>query len=174
MLVRKNRGIKLGRRLIRVFKWVTRSRFRSSRYRKLDSKAGASRKSRAISKLCKWGKSIRHGLFKSGNRGYNRVDHDPEFDQKSVQVPKGHLAVYVGERDGEIQRVLVPVLFLNHPLFEKLLKESEKVYGFNQPGQITIPCPISEFEHVQTKIAAGEKFRHRLYRRSHIPGIKCL
>lgn len=174
MLIRKNNGIKLGRRLIRVFRWVTRRRFGSSKYHKLDSGSEASRKSKAISKLCKWGETIRQGLFNSSNRGYIRVGHDPEFDPKPVQVPKGHLAVYVGERDGEIQRVLVPVLFLNHPLFEKLLKEAEEVYGFNHPGQITIPCPISEFEHVQTKIAAGEKFRHRLHRQSQIPGVKCL
>lgn len=102
------------------------------------------------------------------------MGHDPNLDANPVHVPKGHLAVYVGERDGEIQRVLVPVLFLNHPLFEKLLKEAEEVYGFNHAGQITIPCPISEFEHVQTKIAAGEKFRERIYRLSYIPGIKCL
>lgn len=70
-------------------------------------------------------------------------------------MPKGHLAVYVGEEDGEWQRVVVPAVYFNHPLFGGLLREAEKEYGFHQPpGGLTIPCRISEFESVRTRIAA--------------------
>ncbi|XP_073028486.1 uncharacterized protein [Primulina eburnea] len=86
-------------------------------------------------------------------QGYIRVGGDPVLE-KPVQVPKGHIAVYVGPRDGDSQRMLVPLAYINHPLFVDLLKESEKEYGFNHPGGITIPCRISEFERVQTRIKA--------------------
>lgn len=88
-----------------------------------------------------------------------------------VQVPKGHLEVYVGDGENETKRVLVPILFLNHPLFGELLKEAEDVYGFEYPGRIMIPCPISEFENVQTKI---EKCHPWIHRHGSNSGVKCL
>lgn len=87
-------------------------------------------------------------------RGYSRLGYNP--------VPKGQMAVYVGQKDGVFQRVLVPVIYFNHPLFGDLLREAEEEYGFTHPGGITIPCRISEFERVQTRIAAGNGSRRLL------------
>ncbi|XP_020225134.1 auxin-induced protein 10A5-like [Cajanus cajan] len=91
----------------------------------------------------------------------------PEWEPKYVQLgkspielPKGHLAVYVGESEDEKQRVLVPVTHFNHPLLGKLLEDAENVYGFDHPGVITIPCKISEFERVQKIIATTPSY-HR-------------
>ncbi|KAL2254831.1 UNVERIFIED_CONTAM: Indole-3-acetic acid-induced protein ARG7 [Sesamum indicum] len=54
-------------------------------------------------------------------------------------VPKGHLAVYVGEI--ERKRFVIPVSYLNHPLFQDLLFQAEEEFGFYHPtGGITIPC----------------------------------
>lgn len=94
-------------------------------------------------------------------RGYIRVGQEP-FLEKAVDVPKGHMAVYVGQKDGDFERVLVPIVYINHPLFGDLLKESEKEFGFNHPGGLTIPCRISEFERVQTRIKAGRCTRKLL------------
>ncbi|KAF9614474.1 hypothetical protein IFM89_018721 [Coptis chinensis] len=81
-----------------------------------------------------------------------------EFDHpKPIEVPKGHLAVYVGSKDDDPHRVLVPIIYFNHPLFGQLLQEAEKEFGYNHSGGIKIPCPISEFERVKTSIAAGRK-----------------
>ncbi|KAL0422856.1 UNVERIFIED_CONTAM: Indole-3-acetic acid-induced protein ARG7 [Sesamum latifolium] len=56
-----------------------------------------------------------------------------------VDVPKGHLAVYVGER--ERKRFVIPVSYLNHPSFQDLLFQAEEEFGFDHPtGGITIPC----------------------------------
>ncbi|KAG1360823.1 putative auxin-responsive protein SAUR36 [Cocos nucifera] len=73
--------------------------------------------------------------------------------------PKGHLAVYVsGGRKGKEaappRRFVVPVIDFNHPLFVELLREAEEEFGFDHPGGITIPCPVSRFERVRTSIAA--------------------
>ncbi|KAI7747659.1 hypothetical protein M8C21_017528 [Ambrosia artemisiifolia] len=61
------------------------------------------------------------------------------------QVPKGFLAVNVGEAEGEKQRFVVPVMWFNHPLFVELLKVAEDEYGFEQKGTITIPCNVHHF-----------------------------
>ncbi|KAL0334642.1 UNVERIFIED_CONTAM: Auxin-induced protein X15 [Sesamum radiatum] len=56
-----------------------------------------------------------------------------------VDVPKEHLAVYVGE--SERKRFVIPVSYLNHPSFQDLLFQAEEEFGFDHPmGGITIPC----------------------------------
>lgn len=91
--------------------------------------------------------------------GYMQIGEDPIQEEKKKQnlggIPKGYMAVYVGQKDGDFQRVLVPVMYFNHPLFGELLRGAEEEFGFNHPGAITLPCRISEFEHVQTRIKQG-------------------
>lgn len=67
-------------------------------------------------------------------------------------VPKGCVAVYVGSEGEEPQRFVIPAVYVNHPLFQKLLKEAEEEYGFEQKGAITIPCQVSHFKKVQELI----------------------
>ncbi|PIN01117.1 hypothetical protein CDL12_26378 [Handroanthus impetiginosus] len=157
----KTRGFRLGRKLVRVFKCFIhrRTRRRSAVYQRLQPPAGP------FSKLCKWVHSLRSGArrlcFGKNNSGYIQIGHDPIERPK---LPKGHLAVYVGEKEDDASRVLVPVLYFNHPLFAELLREAEKVHGFDHPGGIQIPCPRSELENVQMKIAAasgGRMWRKR-------------
>ncbi|KAH0643124.1 hypothetical protein KY290_034729 [Solanum tuberosum] len=113
--------------------------------------------SRAISNLCKLGHFLKQstkGLcFGRPNSGYIRVGQEP-IAPKKVSVPKGHLAVYVGEKKDDTCRIMVPVIYFNHPLFAELLKEAEMVYGYNHSGGIRIPCRVSEFENVKSRIAA--------------------
>lgn len=67
-------------------------------------------------------------------------------------VPKGFVAVYVGNNQEEQARFVIPVLYFNHPLFFHLLQEAEQFYGFHQKGVLAIPCQISEFEYLQWHI----------------------
>ncbi|XP_027355572.1 auxin-induced protein X10A-like [Abrus precatorius] len=63
---------------------------------------------------------------------------------KAVEVPKGYLAVYVGEK---MKRFLIPVSFLNEPLFQELLNQAEEEFGYNHPmGGLTIPCKEDVFQ----------------------------
>ncbi|KAK3195357.1 hypothetical protein Dsin_026667 [Dipteronia sinensis] len=56
----------------------------------------------------------------------------------SVNVPKGHVAVYVGE--SQKKRFIVPISFLNQPSFQELLRKAEEEFGFHHPtGGLTIP-----------------------------------
>ncbi|CAH9110230.1 unnamed protein product [Cuscuta epithymum] len=83
------------------------------------------------------------------------------------RVPKGHLAVYVGRRDEDFKRVLVPAIYFNHPLFGELLRDAEEEFGFCHPGRIAIPCRISEFERVRTRIMEGTESSRRMVFRRH-------
>ncbi|GMY05583.1 auxin-responsive protein SAUR21-like [Fagus crenata] len=57
----------------------------------------------------------------------------------SSDVPKGYIAVYVGE--SEKKRFVIPISFLNQPSFQQLLSMAEEEFGFDHPmGGLTIPC----------------------------------
>ncbi|CAA0824712.1 Auxin-responsive protein SAUR32 [Striga hermonthica] len=49
----------------------------------------------------------------------------------------------------ERRRFVIPVAYVNHPLFARLLGEAEEEYGFEQEGPINIPCHVEEFCHVK-------------------------
>lgn len=171
--MRKIRGFKIGKRLVRVTRWIIRKTRGGSGYQRLGAPdMSCECKSKPISKLISWGRRLTNGakslcLAKPAS-GYVPMDQDP-IREKPVSVPKGYLAVYVGQKDGDFHRVLVPVIYFNHPLFGKLLRDAEEEYGFNQQGGITIPCRFSEFEQVQTRIAAGNGARTRklTWKRNH-------
>ncbi|KAJ4846550.1 hypothetical protein Tsubulata_013556 [Turnera subulata] len=144
------RGFRLGHRLTRICKWTIRPRRKPARLHFLA-------RSLPISRLSALARYLRRGAKKLcfGNSGpdhYIRLGHkNPQVDH--MEVPKGHLAVYVGEGDGDTRRrEVVPVIYFNHPLFGELLKEAERVYGFDHPGGITLPCGYSEFEKVKMRI----------------------
>ncbi|XP_047336068.1 auxin-responsive protein SAUR36-like [Impatiens glandulifera] len=100
----------------------------------------------------------------NSRRGYVPLNNAADDDKLSVP-PKGYMAVYVGQRDGGgdgFHEFTIPVIYLNHPLFGELLRESQDEFGFNHPGKITIPCKVSDFENVQTRIAAAAGGRRKL------------
>ncbi|CAF2133078.1 auxin-induced protein 15A-like [Brassica rapa] len=64
-------------------------------------------------------------------------------------VPKGHVAVYVGETYQRKKRFVIPISCLNHPLFQDLLSLAEEEFGFDHPtGCLTIPCTEDYFTAV--------------------------
>ncbi|XP_057503393.1 auxin-responsive protein SAUR32-like [Actinidia eriantha] len=79
--------------------------------------------------------------------------------EEEREIPRGCVAVVVGQGK-EQQRVVVPVIYINHPLFMKLLKEAEEEYGFDQKGPINIPCHVDEFRYVKGIIDKQESLHH--------------
>ncbi|XWS67788.1 hypothetical protein CRYUN_Cryun04dG0035400 [Craigia yunnanensis] len=68
----------------------------------------------------------------------------PLITREKPDVPKGHIASYVGET--QRKRFVVPISVLNHPSFRDLLKRAEEEFGFNHPmGGLTIPCREDAF-----------------------------
>ena len=64
----------------------------------------------------------------------------PKNNRALADVPKGHFVVYVGEAE---KRFVVPISYLKHPLFQKLLDRAEEEYGFSH-GMDGIRVPSSE------------------------------
>ena len=58
---------------------------------------------------------------------------------KAVEVPRGYLAVYVGE--SQKKRFVIPIAYLSQPSFQELLSQAEEEFGYDHPmGGLTIPC----------------------------------
>ncbi|KAL7595368.1 hypothetical protein Lser_V15G27589 [Lactuca serriola] len=147
-------GFRIRLKLVKAFKWVTHERKTHSRYSKLKP---TNCRDKAIARLCKLGRSLKRTLkelccSKPGS-DYARIGVGISGEKKPV--PRGHLAVYFGEEEDDAHRVLVPVIYFNHPFFGELLRETEKVYGFDHRGGIHVPCRISEFENVQMRICSA-------------------
>ena len=69
----------------------------------------------------------------------------------SLEVPKGFFPVYV--RESQKKRFLVPLSFLNQPLFQDLLSKAEEEFGFDHPmGGVTIPCHEDVFLDVSSRL----------------------
>ena len=64
---------------------------------------------------------------------------------KTRDVPKGFLAVYVGD-ENNMKRFVIPVSHLNQSSFQELLCQAEQEFGFDHPmGGLTIPCREDAF-----------------------------
>ncbi|XP_047328901.1 auxin-responsive protein SAUR24-like [Impatiens glandulifera] len=75
----------------------------------------------------------------------------PSQTGNQSDVPKGHLAVYVGEI--QKKRFIVPISYLNHPSFQALLLRTEEEFGFNHPmGGLTIPCKEETFIDLTSRL----------------------
>lgn len=150
MLGRK-RGFRIGRKLVKVLRWLTRPRRSRNRNSPCRRSLRGSRILRLGSYLTRRAKTL--CSFRPAGGGYVRAGRGNPV--AGNDIPKGHLAVYVGQSAEESYRVIVPVIYINHPLFGELLREAENVRGHDHPGGITLPCGISELERVQTRIAEG-------------------
>ncbi|PQM35885.1 hypothetical protein Pyn_01055 [Prunus yedoensis var. nudiflora] len=68
-------------------------------------------------------------------------------ESKTLDIPKGYFAVYVGK--SQKKRFVIPVSYLNEPLFLDLLSQAEEEFGYDHPmGAITIPCSEDTFLHL--------------------------
>ncbi|CAL9228021.1 Small auxin-up RNA [Arabidopsis suecica] len=90
-------------------------------------------------------------IFKSQSmRNKNGSSSSSSTTTTSGLVPKGHVAVYVGEQM-EKKRFVVPISYLNHPLFREFLNRAEEECGFHHSmGGLTIPCREESFLHLIT------------------------
>ncbi|CAL9021621.1 unnamed protein product [Prunus brigantina] len=71
---------------------------------------------------------------------------------KTLDIPKGYFAVYVGE--SQKKRFVVPISYLNEPLFLDLLSQVEEEFGYDHPmGGITIPCSDETFIHLTSSLS---------------------
>ncbi|KAJ0020696.1 hypothetical protein Pint_32083 [Pistacia integerrima] len=68
-------------------------------------------------------------------------------DYVPEDVKEGHFAVIAV--DGEQpKRFVIPLSYLTHPGFLKLLEQAAEEYGFDHEGALTIPCRPCELERI--------------------------
>lgn len=147
------KGLKLGHKFVKLWRKIVQSK-RSQDLNVQEEgqvhclQTGHSETSRTRSNLL--GRTKRHILRRFSSR---RIGFVEDIEKKSgnppKDVPKGFVAIYVGDSQEEQTRFVIPVFYFNHPLFLHLLEETEQVYGFNQKGVFTIPCQVSDFEYLQ-------------------------
>lgn len=95
----------------------------------------------------------------------------------SSKVKKGFLAVQVGleyeeeeedlqqnnnnnnyyHRKDHLQKFVIPIWYLYHPLFIGLLDRAREVYGYHVDGPLRLPCSVDDFIHLRWMI---EKENH--------------
>ncbi|OWM75517.1 auxin-responsive protein SAUR32-like [Punica granatum] len=101
------------------------------------------------------------------HQGHGHEGQRSDVRRRAMAVPKGCLGVMVGQEGEERQRFVIPVMYVNHPLFGSLLKEAEEEFGFDQKGPISIPCHVEEFRSVQDLIHRDRLHHH--HHRFHLP-----
>ncbi|KAK6790462.1 hypothetical protein RDI58_014262 [Solanum bulbocastanum] len=71
-----------------------------------------------------------------------------------MKVKKGWLAIQVGleEEDDGIQKFVIPISYLYHPLLQKLLDKARDVYGYHVDGPLKLPCSVDYFLHIRWRI----------------------
>ncbi|KAJ0964975.1 hypothetical protein J5N97_026113 [Dioscorea zingiberensis] len=65
-----------------------------------------------------------------------------------VELPEGHIWVCVGMDHEGTQRFELEANYLNHPLFEDLLRLSVQEFGYSYAGALRIACEIDLFLHI--------------------------
>ena len=58
-------------------------------------------------------------------------------------VPKGFLAVYVGEG---MRRFVIPTTYLCMPAFRELMESAAEMFGYEHEGGLRIPCEEEDFK----------------------------
>ncbi|XP_062014096.1 auxin-induced protein 6B-like [Rosa rugosa] len=66
---------------------------------------------------------------------------------EAANVEQGQFAVMAVHGEEE-KRFVVPLSYLTHPNFLKLLEQAAEEYGFNYKGALTVPCHPSELEKI--------------------------
>jgi SAUR family protein len=67
-----------------------------------------------------------------------------------MDVPKGYLAVYVGEK---MKRFVIPISYLKQTSFQELLSQAEEQFGYDHPmGGLTIPCGEDLFLDITSRL----------------------
>lgn len=71
---------------------------------------------------------------------------------KSLTNPKGYFVVYVG--DSQKKRFVIPLSYLNEPMFQDLLSQAEEEFGYHHPmGGITISCDEHNFLELTSRLS---------------------
>uniref|UniRef100_A0ACD5ZFD9 Uncharacterized protein n=1 Tax=Avena sativa TaxID=4498 RepID=A0ACD5ZFD9_AVESA len=82
-------------------------------------------------------------------------------EEKKGKVKKGWLAVRVGdEQDQPGGRFVIPIAYLYHPLFRRLLEAARDAYGYHSSGPLRLPCSVDEFIRLRALVERDTSSAH--------------
>ncbi|KAK6936087.1 Small auxin-up RNA [Dillenia turbinata] len=87
-------------------------------------------------------------LVKKSLTNFEDCEEISETNYVPEDVKEGHFAVIAVDDINEPKRFVVPLNYLKHPGFVRLLEQSAEVYGFDHEGVLTVPCRPSELERI--------------------------
>ncbi|KAL2456991.1 SAUR-like auxin-responsive protein family [Abeliophyllum distichum] len=93
---------------------------------------------------------LQKSLFLGRKNSSDLAEFEEEMrESKNVpnDVKEGHFAV-IAVDDDEFKRFIVPLSYLTHPSFLRLLEQAAEEYGFDQDGALTIPCRPTELDRI--------------------------
>jgi SAUR family protein len=94
-------------------------------------------------------------------------------EEKRGKVKKGWLAVRVGAEgdEGGFQRFVIPIAYLYHPLFRRLLEAARDAYGYDySAGPLRLPCSVDEFLRLRALVEREtQPSSHRVHAGGHGP-----
>ncbi|CAN1171818.1 Auxin-responsive protein SAUR32 [Linum perenne] len=102
-------------------------------------------------------KKLQKSLNSLGKKPTNVPGDVKEGHKKEANVPgdvkEGHFAVLAVEGVEEPQRFVVPLSYLTHPTFMRLLEQAAEEYGFDgHEGALAVPCRPSEFQRILAEL----------------------
>ncbi|KAF8732808.1 hypothetical protein HU200_015148 [Digitaria exilis] len=92
-----------------------------------------------------------------GRRQQHNGGEEEQYEEEEAaglpsDVPRGHFAVYVGERR---RRFVVPIALLDRPEFRSLLRRAEEEFGFAAGGILVLPCEEVAFRSLTSALACA-------------------
>ncbi|WOL00743.1 auxin-responsive protein SAUR32-like [Canna indica] len=72
------------------------------------------------------------------------------MQEKRMKVKKGSLTVRVGleGEEGGFRKFVIPISYLYHPLFKRLLEAAQEAYDYRSQGPLKLSCSIEDFFHL--------------------------
>ncbi|KAF5787708.1 putative small auxin-up RNA [Helianthus annuus] len=70
--------------------------------------------------------------------------------------PGGSFAVYVGD-EHEHRQFVIPIRFINLPVFASLLNKAEEAFGFQTNSGLVLPCDAIFFEKLLKALERNER-----------------
>ncbi|GJT51145.1 auxin-responsive protein SAUR50-like protein [Tanacetum coccineum] len=88
---------------------------------------------------------VQKGLLQAKKWAPKHTSLGPGQEMVPKDVKEGHFAVIAADDDEE-KRFVVPLVYLGHPSFQRLLERAAEEYGFDHEGALMVPCRPSELE----------------------------
>jgi SAUR family protein len=82
------------------------------------------------------------------------------FPSDSDAVPEGRVRVNIIGKDDIVCKFEMETNYLNHPLFENLLRLSEEEFGYSYDGALRIACEIDLFQYLLHLLKTSNSSAH--------------